>query len=158
MFEDVLEVPKPLLIFLNSCSSFYSGWMFLSSFWSIPLIWVPVSFSSLLVPYTFSFVTLSIAFIFSSNLQPNSTNSVSILITSVLNCAFGRLAIPSLLSCIFSGALIYSFIWAIFFFFFFLVLACLLCKGAELRCLPRRGNPPRSTVMLYVGEGSKREQ
>ena len=76
-------------------SSFFSGWIFLSSFWSTLLIWVPVSFPSLLVPCTFSFVSLSVAFIFSSNLQPNSTNSVSFLITSVLNCASDRLAICS---------------------------------------------------------------
>ena len=90
--------------------------MFLSSFWSTLLIWVPVSFPSLLVPCTFSFVSLSIAFIFSSNLQPDSTNSVSFLITSVLNCASDRLAISSSLSCVFSGALICSFLWAIYFF------------------------------------------
>ena len=82
-------------------SSFFSGWMFLSSFWSTPLIWVPVSFASLLIPCTFSFVSLSIGFIFSSSFRTNSTNSVSVLITSVLNCASDRLAISSLLSCIF---------------------------------------------------------
>ena len=43
-------------------------------------------------------------------------SSWSILITSVLNCAYDRLAMSLLLSCIFSGALICSFIWAIFFF------------------------------------------
>ena len=40
---------------------------------------------------------------------------MSILITSVLNYASDRLAISSSLSCIFSGALICSFIWAFFF-------------------------------------------
>ena len=76
MFKDVLEVPKPLLIFFFwiLVPSFFSGWMFLSSFWSTQLIWVPVSFPSLLVPCTFFFVSLSIIFIFSSNLWPNSTN------------------------------------------------------------------------------------
>ena len=82
-------------------SSFFSGWMFLSSFWSTLLIWVPVSFLSLLVPYSFSFISLFIGFIFPSNLWPYSTNSVSILITSVLNSASDRLAISSLLSCSF---------------------------------------------------------
>ena len=48
---------------------------------------------------------------------------MSILITSVWNSAFDRLSISSLLSCIFSGALIYSFIWAIFF-----------CLGMHLLC------------------------
>ena len=75
--------------------------MFISSFCSKLFIWVQVYFPSLLVPCTFSFISLFIAFIFSSNLQPNSTNSVSFLITSVLNCASDRLAISSLLSCIF---------------------------------------------------------
>ena len=37
-------------------SSFCSGWMFLSSFWSKPLIWVLVSFLSLLVPCRFFFL------------------------------------------------------------------------------------------------------
>ena len=70
-----------------------------------------------MVPCTFSFVSLSIGFIFSSGFQRDSTNPVSILITSVLNCASDRLAISSLLSCIFSGALKCSVIWAFFFFF-----------------------------------------
>ena len=41
---------------------------------------------------------------------------MSFLITSVLNFASDRLAIFLSLSCIFSGALICSFIWAFFFF------------------------------------------
>ena len=76
----------------------------ISSFWSKPLIWILVSFPSLLVPCTFSFISLSIAFTFSSILQPYSTYSVGILITSVLISASNRLAISSSLSCIFSGA------------------------------------------------------
>ena len=72
---------------LSSCfwirvSSFCSGWMFISSYWSKPLIWVPVSFPSLLVPCTFSFISLFIAFTVSSILQPYSANFVSIPITS----------------------------------------------------------------------------
>ena len=39
---------------------------------------------------------------------------MSILITSILNCASDRLAISSFLSSVF-GALIYPFIWAVFF-------------------------------------------
>ena len=112
--KDVLEVPKPLLIFLNSCF-FVLFWLDVSFFWSIPLIWVWVSFPSLLVPCTFSFISLRTAFIFSSSFRPNSTNSVSVLITSVLNCASDRLAISSLLSCIFYGDFICSSIWAILF-------------------------------------------
>ena len=39
-------------------SSFYSTWMFISSFCSKPLIWVLVFFPSLLVPCTYSFISL----------------------------------------------------------------------------------------------------
>ena len=81
--------------------SFHSGWMFISSFCSKLLILVPGSFLWLLVPCTFSFVSLSIGFIFSSSFRTNSTNSVSVLITSVLNCACDRLAVSLLLNCIF---------------------------------------------------------
>ena len=59
-------------------------------------------------------------------LQVTVSFSVSILITSVLNSASYRLPISPLLTCIFSGALKCSVIWAIFFF-----LAHLLLKGAE---------------------------
>ena len=55
----------------------------------------------------------------------------------------------SLVSCIFSLALIWSFIWAIFF-----VSACLLCsKGRSLRCSPEQDNPHGCVVALYVGRG-----
>ena len=53
--------------------------------------WSPVYFS------LFHFI----AFTFFSILWPHSTISVSILITSVLNCASDRLAVSSSLSCIF---------------------------------------------------------
>ena len=53
---------------------------------------------------------------------------MSILITSFLNCASDRLAIFSLLSCIFSGALICSFIWAIFLSW----CACYVQRGGAL--------------------------
>ena len=124
--------------------------MFISSFCSKPLIWVLVSFPSLLVSYTFSFISLFIAFTLSYILRLYSTISVSILITSVFNCASDTLAISSTLSCIFSGALICSFIWAIFF-----VLAHLLgSKGQRLRYSP----VCHCIVVLYVGEASEREQ
>ena len=45
-------------------SSFCYSWMFISSFCSKLLIWVPVSFPSLLVPCIFSFISLCTAFIF----------------------------------------------------------------------------------------------
>ena len=112
----IWEVPKPLLIFLNSCF-FILFWLNVSFFLLVHTIDLSPSFLLVTVgSLYFSFISLSIAFIFSSNLWPNSTNSVSFLITSVLNCASDRLAISSLLSCIFSGTLICYFIWAIFFF------------------------------------------
>ena len=45
-------------------SSFCSSWLFISYFCSKSLIWVPVSFPSLLVPWTFSFISFFIALIF----------------------------------------------------------------------------------------------
>ena len=57
---------------------------------------------------------------------------MSILITSVLNCASDRLAISSLLSCIFSGALKCSVIWTIFFFFLFGLGASVTLRGGAL--------------------------
>ena len=142
-----------LIFFWILLSSFFSGWMFLSSFWSTVLIWVPVSFLSLLIPCTFSFVALSIAFICSSNLWPNSTNSVSFLIISVLNCASDRLAISSSLSYIFLE------LWSdLSFGPFFLCWHACYVKGRSLRCSPGQGNTGRCAVMLYVGEGSDREQ
>ena len=82
---------------------------------------------------------------------------MSFLIACVWNCASDQLAISSSLICIFSGALICSFIWAGF--FFFLVSVHLLCnKGWSLRCSPGRGNPHHSVVKLYVGEGSEGKQ
>ena len=109
-------------------SSFRSSWMFICFYWSKPLIWVLVSVLSPLVPCTFSFISLFIAFTFSCILWPCSTISVSILITSVLNSACDRLPISSSLHSLF-GVLNCSFIWAIFF-----VSVCLLCsKGHSLK-------------------------
>ena len=72
--------------------------------------------------------------------------------TSVLNCASDRLAISSSLSCIFSGALKCSVIWAIFF-----LLSWGVCyfKGWSLRCSPGRGNAGGCAMTLYVGEGPR---
>ena len=77
---------------------------------------------------------------------------MSILITSVLNSASDRLAISSLLSCIFSGALICCFIWA---FFFFLSWRVCYFKGQSLRCSPGQGDSGHCTVTLYMGEGPR---
>ena len=77
---------------------------------------------------------------------------MSVLIASVLNCASHRLAISSSLSCIFSGALKCSVIWA--FFFFWSWRFCYF-KRRSLRCSPGWGNSGRSAVRLYVGEGPR---
>ena len=131
--------------------------MFVSSFCSTLLIWVLVSFPSQLVPCRFFFISHNTTFIAAwifFMLLKYPVSSWIILITSVLNSASDRLAISLSLSCIFSAALNCSFIWAIF----FLVSACLLhSKGLSVRCSPGQGNPLRC-VVLYVGEGSKREQ
>ena len=72
----------------------------------------------------------------------------------MLNYASDRLAISLSLSCI--------FFWSSDLFFHlghFLVSECLLHnKGWSLRCSPWQGNQSLCVVMLYVGEGSKREQ
>ena len=68
-------------------------------------------------------------FTFSSILQPYSTIPVSILVTSVWNSALDGLPLSSLLSYIFSGALICSFIWAIFFLSWH---ACYIVRGGAL--------------------------
>ena len=115
MFKAVPEVPKTLLTFLNSCF-FIVFWV---NVYFFPLLQIvdlsPISFPSLLVPCILFFISLCIAFTFSYILQPYSATSMSILITSVLNCASDRLAISSLLSCISSGALICSFVRGICF-------------------------------------------
>ena len=134
-FENFLEVPKPVLIFLRSCF-FILFWLTVSFFLLLQTVdlspgFLPVTVGSLYIFLYFTFI----AFTFSSILQPYSTNSVSFLTTSVLNCASDRLAISSSLSCVFSGTLICSFIPDIFF-----VSEHLLSnKGQSLRYSPGRG-------------------
>ena len=103
--------------------------------------WFPVHFPLFLLAYA-SFFHLVF-----DQIQP----ILSVLITSVLNCASDRLAISSLLSCIFSGALKCSVIWAIFF------LPWRICylKGRSLRCSPGWGNAGGCSELLYVGEGPR---
>ena len=144
--------------FRTLVSSFCSGWMFLSSFCSKPLIWVLVSFPSLLVPCRFLFISYNATFIAAwvfFMLLKYPVNSWSILITSVLNCASDRLAISLLPSCI--------FFWSFYLFFhlghfFFVSVLLLHSKGWSLWCSPGRSNTPCCIVTLYVGEGSEREQ
>ena len=109
MFKVVPEVPQLLFIFWI-VSSFSSCWMLISSFCSKLLIWVLVSFPSLLSSSIFLYFTLHSLHFFI--LGPNSIISVNFLITSVFNSASHRLSLSSSLSS-FSGVLIYSFIWAI---------------------------------------------
>ena len=69
-----------------------------------------------------------------------------------MNCASDRLAISSSLSCIFSGALKCSVIWAIWAIFFLSWCICYF-KGWSLRCSLGWGNAGCCAVILYVGEG-----
>ena len=87
-FKVVLEVPKPL-IFFSSCF-FILFWLDIYFFLLFQIVdfefWFLLFPSrGLLVPCIVSFISLCIAFISWFILQPNSINSVSILITSVLN-------------------------------------------------------------------------
>ncbi|KAF6078108.1 hypothetical protein HJG60_009028 [Phyllostomus discolor] len=84
-------------------SSFYSDCMCFSSFLQVHSIDVSPRFFPSLFPCAFFFISFSVAFIFSSTLRPKSTNSLSILITSALNCAPDRLAISWQLKRIGSG-------------------------------------------------------
>ena len=118
MLKVVPEVPKPLLIFPNSCF-FILFWLTVYFFLLLQTVDLSPSFLLFTVGslYIFLYFTFH-TFHFSSILQPYSKISVSILITRVLNFASDRLAISLSLSCIFSGALICFVIWALFFFFF----------------------------------------
>ena len=78
---------------------------------------------------------------------------MSILITSVLNCASDRLAISSSLSCIFFWS--FEVFCHLGHFFCLFVLALCYFKGRSLRCSPRRGNAGHCAVTLYVGEGPR---
>ena len=127
--------------------------MFVSSFCSKPLIWVTVSFPSLLVPCIFFFISLCVAFTSSSILCPYSIISVSILITM-----FWTL---HLIGCLCPRHLVLSLdFWSVFSFgpYFFVSVHWLCCKGWSLRYLPGWGNPLCCIVALYVEEGSEREQ
>ena len=152
MFKVVPEVPKPLLIFLNSCFFNYNR-MFISSFWSKSLIWVLVSFPSLLVPCTFPFIPLFTAFTFSSILQP-----YSIILWASWLPVFWTLPLIGWLS--FCHLVVFFLeLWSVLSLGpLFLVLTHLLCsKGRSLRYSPAQGNSLCCVVALYVGEGSERE-
>ena len=80
---------------------------------------------------------------------------MSILITSVLNCASDRLAISSSLSCIFFWS--FEVFCHLGHFFLFVCLSWRICyfKGRSLRCSPGWGNAGGCAVTLYVGEGRR---
>ena len=127
--------------------------MFVSSFCSKPLIWVTVSFPSLLVPCIFFFISLCVAFTSSSILCPYSIISVSILITM-----FWTL---HLIGCLCPRHLVLSLdFWSVFSFgpYFFVLVHLLHCKGWSLRYLPGWGNPRHCVLALSVREGSERAQ
>ena len=124
--------------------------MFLSSFWSNPLIWVLVSLLSLLVPCIYFFISLFKAFTSSSILVTILNHFCEHLITSVLNSASDRLSMSLSLSS-FSGFLsVLSFGPH-----FFVSMHLLYCKGWRLRYSPGQGNPPCWVVSLYVGRGQR---
>ena len=119
MYKVDPEVPKSLLIFLNSCF-FILFWLNGSFFLLLQTIdlspgFLPVTVGSPYILLYFTLGSLHLFLHFTMVEGLSSTISVSILITSVLNCASDRLVISSSLSCIFSGALLCSFIWPVFF-------------------------------------------
>ena len=79
-------------------SSFCFVWMFIFPFCSKSLLWVLVSFLSLLVPWIFCFISFWVSFLCSFIFCPSSFSSVSILITRALNSPSDRLVISSSLS------------------------------------------------------------
>ena len=101
-FKDVLEVPKPLLIFLNSCF-FILFWLNVYFFLLVQIIDLSPSFLAFSVGLLYILLYYTLLFTFFSILRPYPTISVSTLITSVLNPASDRLAICSLLSSIFGA-------------------------------------------------------
>ena len=125
-FKVVPEVPKPLLIFLSSCF-FILFWLNVYFFLLVQIVDLSLGFLPfLLVPWIVFFISPCIVFTSSPILWPYSTISVSILVTSILNCASDRLAISSLLSFIF-----FLELWSVLSFGpYFFVSAHLLCgKG-----------------------------
>ena len=138
----------PLLIFLNSCF-FVLFWLDVSFFLLVHTVDLSPSF----LPFTvgsllFFLISLCIAFIFSSNLQPYSTISVSILITSVLNSASDRLAISSLLNS-FSGVLMFFHLGCVS----LSQCACYVVRGRALGI--GQGEETHFSA-LNVGEGLRR--
>ena len=150
-FKDVLEVPKPLLIFLNCFFILFWLNVFLPSALNH---WFESQF-----PSHHCWFPVVLFHIMQPSLLPGSffmllkcpVSSWSILITSVLNCAYDRLLSLHCLIVFFLD------LWTILSFgLFFLVSAHLLCgKGQSLRCLPGWSGPLRWVVVQSVWEGSE---
>ena len=124
--------------------------MFLSSFCPKPLIGVLVAFLLLWVPCTFSFISLFIAFIFSSicdHTQPFLWASWLPVFWTVH--LIGWLSLRHLV-------VFFLELWSVFSFGpFFLSWCTCYIKGWNLRCSPGWGNPSHCVVKLYVGEGQR---
>ena len=152
-FKITPEVPKPFLIFLNSC--FFI--LFQLNVYLSLLFWI-VDLSSGFLPFTVGSLyiflySLFIAFTFCSILWPCSIISVSILITSVLNSVLiGCLSLHRLV--------LFLEFWSVLSFgpYFFVSAPPLHCKGWSLGYLPGHSNPLHCVVVMYVGEGWEREQ
>ena len=116
---ECLKLSQRLLIlssFLKVLFSSCSDWLFFASLCSKSLIWFSASSPLLLFPCKFFFISIRVSFVYGwiiFMLLRSSLSSLSILVTSVLNSASDRLLISILFSS-FGGALIYSFIWAMF--------------------------------------------
>ena len=113
MFQVVPEFPKPLLIFLNSCF-FILFWLDVSFFLLFQIIdmspeFLPFTVASLYVLLYFMLGSLHLFFHFVTVLNQFCEHTDY----QCLNSASDRLAMSLSLSS-FSGALVCSFIWAIF--------------------------------------------
>ena len=127
--------------------------MFILSFCSKLLIWVPISFPSLLVPCIFSFVSLCIVFNFPFVLWRNSIISVPSWLPVSLTLR--------LIGCLSPHCLVlFLEFWFVPSFgpYLFVLAPLLCCKGLSLKYSSALGNPLRCIVALSAREGSEREQ
>ena len=108
--------------------------MFISSFCSKLMIWVPVFFPSLLVPCAFSFNSTFHSFHFSLYFATILNHFCEHPDYQCFEFCIWQVAISSWLSSIF-GALICSFIWA----YFFVSVGLLHSKWWSLSCSPEQG-------------------
>ena len=127
--------------------------MFISSFWSKLLIWVLVSFPSLLVSCIFFFISLCIAFTF-----PLFCNYTQPFLWLFWLPVFWTLHLIGCLSL--NHLVLFLEFWSVLSFgpYFFALAPLLGYKGWSLRYSPGWDNPLHCIVALYEGEGSEREQ